>query len=593
MKKSTFIFYWFCLFFFILNVSCNADTEKIYVSPKGKDSNSGKLFSPVANIDEALSRAQKIFRNNRGMKVEVLLANGNYYLKAPLIINEDIVGDKSNELSIRGRGSSVSITGGEPLEDKKWRKVADTENGSIWSYQLSEGEKTRQLFKNDIRLKRSSSPYLKTEGPAKNYVDRIKRFDFVGINLLKNETLEPFCSFVFKGSDLADLDDWGNAEVIVHHSWESSWHEIAKVDNEHRTIYLTNAFRYPVGFFSTELSYRVENSRDYFTEPGTWMFDSNSQEILYYASKGEGMEGFVVPRIQEVLQIVGKKNQPIKNISFSNIQFSHTTYPWGVNEVESRLVKSNEAKYSWMNFTKGYSGSQTAPRSGQAIVLEYTSQIKFEDCTFSNFGAYAIKIGRGAKETYILENVFHGNGSGAILVGMDVRNVNPNSFPKVEAASNNVIKSNRIHDNGVIHPSGVGIAIMHSYENLVENNVIYNMPYSGISMGWTWNDGLNYTKDNALVNNEIYNVMQLLADGGGIYTLGNLNGCRIINNKIYNLIKSKHAVGATINGIFFDQGSSEVIVEGNQVNGIEGQLLKYNKANQKSILLLNNSLDGN
>ena len=52
------------------------------------------------------------------------------------------------------------------------------------------------------------------------------------------------------------------------------------------------------------------------------------------------------------------------------------------------------------------------------------------------------------------------------------------------------------------------------------HNVIHDMPYTGISIGYRWD-----TTPTSLVRcvaeyNHIYDVMKTLADGGGIYTLG-------------------------------------------------------------------------
>jgi hypothetical protein len=91
-------------------------------------------------------------------------------------------------------------------------------------------------------------------------------------------------------------------------------------------------------------------------------------------------------------------------------------------------------------------------------------------------------------------------------------------------------------------------------------------------MGWTWANVTTYTQNNLLGNNNIHNVLQTLTDGGGIYTLGKLNGSEIRGNYIHNIIRHSHAAGGGSQGIFFDESSQGVIVDRNVINGVKGSI---------------------
>lgn len=567
----------------------------IYVSPNGSDQDSGKKERPLSSLVYALEKSQQFLVGKKKAEVQIFLEEGKYELDKTLIIDRDYA-DKENRIYIKGLGGGAILSGGKELDASQWEKVKDAERGVIWKYRL-DGKLgamvVRQLFKNGVRQQRASSEVFRTAGPIDEFSTKIKRFDFTGVKELKKESLKPFCTFRYAEDNLVEFEDFENAEIIVHHSWESSWHKIVKVDKNAKEVYLTNPFGYPIGFFSLYESFSIENTKDYFNKPNTWMFDQGTKEILYYSKKGENPrdQQFIIPVLHEILLVKGSVESPVRNISFSNIKFSFSDYLWGVNEVESAIVKANKGRYPWMDFSVGYSGVQAAPRSGQSILLEFAENIVFDHCDFTNLGSYAIKLGRGSRRNIISNCKIHKTGAGGILVGTDVSNINPDRFPKNEASNNNVIVNNEISNCGIIHPSGVGIAIMQSYQNRVENNKIHNLPYTGISLGWTWNDGLNYTKDNIVSGNEIYEVMQLLADGAGIYTLGRLEGNVVRNNYIHSLSRSDIAVGASLNGIFFDQGTSELEVTENRVENIDGQIIKYNKANKDRIQLLKNSFD--
>lgn len=592
--------YFFTLFFLVGTLLGSSDdrnlkssgTIELYVSLSGDDSAAGSKSRALKSLDEALARTKQTLDVDPETRVRILINEGTYHLESPILITDDHISDSRGSLEFVGLSKNVTISGGQQLKPNGWKKVPSNDLGELWAYQLNDLDTlvVRQLFKSGERVPRSSSPIFKTNGPIKQFQGRIKKYDHSGINSLRSETLVPFCSFEYFNNDLVDFRDTANAEIVIHHSWESSWHEIGMIDHKDKAVYLTNAFRHPIGFFNNQVSYRIENSQDHFATKGTWIFDKKSKTIFYYPIEGEDIDklDFVIPRQNELLKITGKKDNPARNIYFSNITFSYTSYPWGVQDVASSIIQRNEKKYSWMDFTKGYAGTQVAAKSGHSISLNYSTNIQFNNCVFSNLGAYALKIGRGSSETVIDDCEMRNNGAGGVLIGDDIRNFDEDKYPRSEAPHNNTVTRTKIHDSGLIHPSGVGIAILQSYGNKVENNTIYNLPYSGISLGWTWNEGPNYSQDNLVSNNEIYEVMQLLADGAGIYALGNLNGSVIKNNYVHNLSRSNVAVGASVNGIFFDQGSSNIEVLGNRIEKIQGKTIKFNKANSKTIFLRDN-----
>jgi hypothetical protein len=567
----------------------------IYVSTKGNDHALGTESDPLGSIPEAIVRAKQSFDEHLQSKVRIFVAEGVYELDFPLMINERHISDSKSSLEIIGLSDRVVISGGRRLNPAGWKKTRTEERGSIWTYHFSYPDiVVRQLFKNGERVSRSSSPIFKTRGPKKEYQDRIKKYDHTGINVLKSETLEPFCTFEYANSDLSGLLDISNAEIIIHHSWESTWHEIGRMDSEKKLIYLTNAFRYPIGFFSNNVAYRVENTRQYLTEPNTWMFDKQTRTIYYYAPEGEdlSLHAFTVPSQFSLLEIKGADLQrQVKNVKISNITFSYSNYRWGITEISPWLTRLNEERYPWMDFRKGYSGTQVAAKSGHAVSLNYASNVTFEDCRFVNLGTYALKIGRGANKTVVTNCEFHHNGGGGILIGEDIRNVIRDRFSRSDAPSNNVITQSKFYNLGLVHPASVGIAILQSFGNEISENSIFNLPYTGISLGWKWSDGPNYSQDNIIVGNEISQVMQLLSDGAGIYTLGDLSGSIIKDNYIHDLSRSDVAIGASINGIFFDQGTSNLVVTGNRINNIDGRPLKFGKDASYKIVLKDNTVD--
>ena len=96
----------------------------------------------------------------------------------------------------------------------------------------------------------------------------------------------------------------------------------------------------------------------------------------------------------------------------------------------------------------------------------------------------------------------------------------------------------------------------------IAGNEIYDCPYTGISIGWIWDDRESPARENQIVDNQIHHVMQVLSDGGGVYTLGRQPNSVIANNQIHDV--PLNAGRAESNGIFLDQGSTGFHVDSNE-----------------------------
>jgi len=106
-----------------------------------------------------------------------------------------------------------------------------------------------------------------------------------------------------------------------------------------------------------------------------------------------------------------------------------------------------------------------------------------------------------------------------------------------------------------------GIFTFYTEATEISHNDILNLPYSGISEGTGWNNANdNITQKNNKINyNRIVSVMNVLHDGGGIYTLGYHGGS---NECRYNYIKD---VNNAYGSIYHDEGSSNYSTNNNVI----------------------------
>jgi hypothetical protein len=83
-------------------------------------------------------------------------------------------------------------------------------------------------------------------------------------------------------------------------------------------------------------------------------------------------------------------------------------------------------------------------------------------------------------------------------------------------------------------------------------------------------------RQNTIDGNHIHHIMNILSDGGGIYMLGLQPGSIISNNHIHDV--KINAGRAESNGMFLDEGITDVIVENNLIYNIAKSPLRFHKA---------------
>ncbi|MFD4814839.1 discoidin domain-containing protein, partial [Streptomyces sp. NPDC058418] len=130
-------------------------------------------------------------------------------------------------------------------------------------------------------------------------------------------------------------------------------------------------------------------------------------------------------------------------------------------------------------------------------------------------------------------------------------------------------------DNNVVtkvadqYNGSLGILAGYTDHTVITHNKVYDLPYSGISVGWGWGltdagGDTNYPDDNLgvpvwdtpttsrhniVTGNEIYDIMKSQADGGAVYTLSANPGGTVSGNYIHGV--PTHAYGA----VYHDEGS--------------------------------------
>lgn len=514
----------------------------IHVAPDGDDGWSGGLRRPNATrTDGPLATLPEALRRSRAERAEggdptavrIVLQQGTYRLREPLdVLPSDggtagapvvIEGDNPEAPSVISAGVAVSDW---EVSDGVWRARLPGVRDGAWV--------PRQLFVNGQRRPRARIPnkgFLYTKGPLwAEGADGKRRQSKYG--------------FEYHAGDLEPWSDLGQAEFLVHHSWESSWHYVKELDQDNHLVRFTGPSRYPVGKWSGgRLRYLVENVRAACDAPGEWWVDRETGVLAYRPLPGETPTDttIVAPRLTEAVRVLGDIEAGIwvEHVVFRNLSFRH---------VDWRLGPS------------GYTGPQAAPRIGQAIRLEAARSVVFENCEVTQCGTYAFRFGRGCAANCVEHCHLHDLGGGGVLIGLDIRSIQ--GLPESHAPREHAVHNNIMNGLGRVHPSGVGVWIAQAHHNQVTHNEICDLAYSALSVGWTWGYQPNYTHHNTVEWNHLHHVgRNVLSDLGAVYTLGISPGTRVCNNLIHHVYS--YSYGGW--GLYTDQASSGILFENNIV----------------------------
>jgi hypothetical protein len=149
-------------------------------------------------------------------------------------------------------------------------------------------------------------------------------------------------------------------------------------------------------------------------------------------------------------------------------------------------------------------------------------------------------------------NVFDDISGGAVTVGADA--------PETMGSNRgNRIENNWIHDVGCEYHGSAGIFMTNTQDTTVAHNQINDVPHCGIVV-----NGGETARGALVLDNLLFNTMQVLADGGGIYVTGNqgasyASGALVRGNVVHDTITSYNF------GLYTDYGATWVTVQGNVV----------------------------
>ena len=544
---------------FILLLGCSVQSNEIFVSPDGNDAALGTLSAPV----KSLHRAAELVREKAGqVPVTVKLSGGVYSLSDALKLGPEDGGTTDEPVRWEAMpGEKAIISGGIRVDN--WKKEED---GS-WSTMLPETYQGtfRSLFINGERATRARYPdegYLRVGKAGKD-----KR-----------------TNFYFSENDIPDLKNIEGLELILLHDWSLTRIPVKSIDQVTRQLTAIDSIGAQLPFFTLthweeHPRYYLENVHEICDQPGEWYADFNARKLYYHPQPGEiiGETYGIIPLAEKLIVIEGSEEQHAGYISFKGITFEHTAYELpehGYCGIQACMFSDRKANQS--NWSK-------VPA---AIELDMAEHCSFDQCTIRNTGGSGIWIRRNCLECVISASHIHDISGNGVNIGEGNDRMADGS-PWWRSSPEDVSRGNRVSQSlieqcGVQFYGAVGIWCGLVANTMIEHNEIRDLPYSGISIGWMWTPEPTPCRENTIHANHIHHILNILSDGGGIYSLGLQPGSRITDNLIHDV--QVNAGRAESNGMFLDEGTKELVIENNIVFNIARSPLRFHKAHHPTMV---------
>lgn len=562
----------------VLSVVAAAQPAALYVAPDGNDRAEGTIEAPFATLHRARDAVRHLVYQGLDADVVVYVRGGMYYLDAPFALGPQDSGTAEHSIlytAFEGEQPVLSggrrITGWERGADGRWTVTLPDVASGAWYF--------RQLFRGDQRLPRGRFP--NDEG-------------LLHVTAVNPEVTAITVDQAPPARDLAH----GDAELVVYQNWSITRARIAS--NDGAVIHTGH----PAGWIghgdatttSPGKPCYLENALEFVDAPGEWYLDRRTGVLTYYAADREDPNAveMVAPRLERLLVVRGAPEAPVRNVYFAGLTFQHAEWPL--------------PEFGYIGIQAGHHGTtMEAPTYvlPGAIEFAFAESCRLKRCRVAHTGACGIVFGAGCRENVVDHCSLEDIGGNGVMVGW-----RGDELPRRKELTgdfslsadwldsrfvprNNAVADCTVRRCGAVNYGCVGIFDAFCDGTHITHNLVTDMPYTGISIGFRWDESETSQRNCIVEYNEVHDVMKMLADGGAIYTLGLQPGTVLRGNVLYDVHRSTFAHGgAPNNGIFFDQGSKGYLVEGNIIYNTSGEPIRFNQTGPDNLDLRENAFGG-
>lgn len=590
----------FILIFLSFGCQKSSDGFTIFITKTGSDSNTGNQDSPFLTFERVTEEINHILSTQDSASINIRIGDGEYQLSKTILLSSENF--KSNQYSIHFNAMENTqpvITSGKEI--KGWEKIDDSLN--IWKAALRSDIAPRELFVNGELATLARGKEIFAKAWDKTDDPQIEKANLIGNFTTYQGELPVYEGYTLTG-EYRNMMNWkypSDIEAVYLQGWAYVVCPVKGIMRKESDIYMEMempAFKdaqIKGGVHVGDPSY-FQNAIELLDEPGEWYFDRMQSEVFYIPKNGESVQDseIIVPTLEKLVELEGNIEKTINNITFEGIAFNYTTYlkPGieGYAEVQATLTKDPNEDYNM----HGYYQKMDA-----AISLDYSKDITFTNCLFSKFGGTGINVNEGCSNVTIESSHLFDIGGNAIQIGgFNLTDAHPDDERKV--VTNTSVTNNLIHDIGVVYKGSIGVLAGYTKKTEITHNELFDIAYSGISVGWGWGfwdkggkvpenpnahpkgyplfDKPTVSANHLIGWNHVYNVMNRLSDGAGIYTISMMGNSKIIGNHVHDnpedlnyqqseFLVAKYTQGWP-GGIYLDEGSGGIEVTNNIVYNV-------------------------
>lgn len=501
---SVFVVFFVGIFIFVVSPVLAAST--FFVAPNGNDSSDGSVNHPWKTLVQAQQYVRTI---NADMTddISIVLSGGTYTLTAPLLLIARDSGTNGHTIHYRNvPNERPIINGGATI-------VGWVQDGNEWKANVPAGADFRQLYVNGQRAARSKGdqPLVLNRDYWPSVDGQGFYFPTINIDLWQNPT---------------------DIEFVSNNAWKQYRCHLSSVQFNVAIMQQPcwdNANRSEPSMKNNTVTY-IENAKELLNRPGEWYLDKTNGVVYYKPFLHEQIDTttFIRPLWDTFIEGTG-----VHNISFEGIAFEYAA--WN--------RPSTAEGYASVQANTSYIGAAwNIEKAAANITFVSSSNITFTHNVFTHLGGAGLNFDTASHDNHIIGNHFTDISGNAVQIG-DLDVSDPISY-------DNEVANNYIHDVATEYQDAVAIWFGYAKNALIINNEIFNLPYTGISLGWGWgnDDSDSQAGGNSVKQNYIYDHVQTLTDGGGIYTLSSQLDSTISGNVISNQ-------GQAHGALYLDSGS--------------------------------------
>ena len=515
-------------------------------------------------IEEALQKARIMRLHGDGDKFTLHLKAGEYRLNAPIVIRPEDSG-----VTIVGDGKAV-VSGGVRIEN--WHK-----QGKVWWASVPRFNGRPLLFRQ-----------MWVDGKKADRARDVQNFDdmyrILSLNKQKEEIYVP-------AKAVKSIVGADGVEMVIHQMWCTANLRIKGVkmlgDSAALTFHQPEShieFRQPwpqpmVTSDGRNSSFYLTNAKALLDEKGEWWLDEKAERVYYIPRDGENMNSadVEVPAVETLVQVLGTIDNPVRDVTIEGVSFSYATWLrpsfYGHNPLQAGMYMTEAYKIrpqiSRPNGDHKLDNHGWVGRPAAAVVVNHAQNIRMQNCVVTHCASTGIDFNENVVNGEVSRSLVEDCGGTGILIGTfgpaghEAHQPYDPTDRRIACVGcivrNNIITNVTNEDWGTV---GIGAGYVRSIR--ICNNEISEVSYTGISMGWGWNQQIGVMGDNRIEHNLIHHYAKHMYDVAGIYTLGSQPHSFIQENTVRDIYAPPYAHDP--NHWFYlytDEGSSGITMRNN------------------------------